>query len=62
MSPGVNICKRGSIFGRVRRVVGSIYLVVSAGNPISRPVSDANSASPLKRLTNPYSLGASSVK
>jgi len=48
---------------RTRRVglVGNICCV-NAGNPSSRPVSDANSASPLKRLTNPHLLGGSSVK
>jgi len=43
--------------GRARRVVGYIWFV-SAGNPSSRPVS----ASLLIRLTNPHSLGGSSVK
>jgi len=46
---------------KARRVVGNIWCV-SAGNPSSRPVLGANSASVLKRLTNPHSLGGSSVK
>src|SRR6218665_1115041 len=37
--------------GKARRVVGNIWYV-SAGKPSSRPVSDANSVSLLKRLTN----------
>jgi len=38
--------------GKAHRVAGNIWCV-SAGNPSSHPVSDANSASLLKRLTNP---------
>jgi len=43
-----------------RRVVGTIWNVV-AGDSSSRPVRNANSGFPL-RLTNPHSLGGSSVK
>ena len=42
------------------RVVGTIWCV-GAGDPSSHPVRNGNSGNPL-RLTNPHSLGGSSVK
>jgi len=48
--------------GCVRRVglVGNVWCI-GAGEPSSRPVRNANSGNPV-RLTNPHSLGGSSVK